>query len=87
MGKYLLWGVVFVGLLVVTRVLARKAAGQGPRPSAFKFKASEGEDGKAEAMVRCAHCGVHLPRSEATLIGGNTWCSDVHARLGVKKST
>jgi uncharacterized protein len=87
MGKFLFWGTVFIGLLVVARMLARKAAGQGPRPSAFKFKAREGENGKTQAMVRCAHCGVHLPRSEATLIGGNTWCSEIHAKLGVPKST
>ncbi|WP_277402936.1 PP0621 family protein, partial [Achromobacter xylosoxidans] len=35
-----------------------------------------------EAMVRCAHCGIHLPRSEALLQGGRTWCSQEHARLG-----
>jgi len=33
-------------------------------------------------MVRCAHCGIHLPRSEALLQGGHTWCSAEHARLG-----
>ena len=35
-----------------------------------------------ERMVRCAHCGIHLPRSEALLQGGRTWCSQEHARLG-----
>lgn len=38
--------------------------------------------GAPEAMVRCAHCGIHLPRSEALLQGGQTWCSQEHARLG-----
>ncbi|WP_277404946.1 PP0621 family protein, partial [Achromobacter xylosoxidans] len=38
--------------------------------------------GAPEAMVRCAHCGIHLPRSEALLQGGRTWCSQEHARLG-----
>lgn len=85
MGKYLFWGVVALGLLVGTRILARKAAGQGQKRSPFKFKTAQ-DDQKAESMVRCAHCGVHLPRSEATLIGGNTWCSDDHAKLGVKNS-
>lgn len=34
----------------------------------------------AEDMVRCAHCGVHLPRSEA--IGSETtwFCSEAHRR-------
>ncbi|KCB34114.1 hypothetical protein L541_0449, partial [Bordetella hinzii CA90 BAL1384] len=36
----------------------------------------------AEPMVRCAHCGIHLPRSEALLLNGRTWCGQEHARLG-----
>ncbi|WP_333904480.1 PP0621 family protein, partial [Achromobacter insolitus] len=38
-----------------------------------------------ESMVRCAHCGIHLPRSEALLQNGQTWCSAEHARLGPAK--
>jgi uncharacterized protein len=34
-------------------------------------------------MVRCAQCGVHLPRSEGFLSQGNYFCSDEHRRLGV----
>lgn len=34
-----------------------------------------------EDMVRCAQCGVHLPRSEAILSGGEFFCSDEHRRL------
>ena len=38
-----------------------------------------GRDGPAvEDMVRCAHCGVHIPRSEAILAGGNFFCSTEH---------
>lgn len=83
MGKYLFWSVVALGLLIGTRILARKAAGQGPKRSPFKFNVGH-NDQKSESMVRCAHCGVHLPRSEASLIGGETWCSHEHAKLGVK---
>ncbi len=31
-----------------------------------------------EDMVRCAHCGVHLPKSESILAGGNFFCSAEH---------
>ncbi len=31
-----------------------------------------------EEMVRCAKCGVHLPKSESILAGGNFYCSDAH---------
>jgi uncharacterized protein len=36
-------------------------------------------------MVRCAHCGIHMPRSEAVLSDGKTWCSPEHAKLGVRQ--
>ncbi|MDY0272761.1 MAG: PP0621 family protein [Advenella sp.] len=39
---------------------------------------------ETESMVQCAHCHIHLPRSEACLINGKTWCSEDHARLGQK---
>jgi uncharacterized protein len=36
--------------------------------------------GSAEEMVRCAQCGVHLPKSESIMAGGNFYCSDAHRR-------
>lgn len=32
----------------------------------------------AEDMVRCAHCGVHLPLSEAIMAQGKYYCSEAH---------
>ena len=32
----------------------------------------------AEDMVRCAHCGVHLPKSESILAGGQFFCGAEH---------
>ncbi|OWT74705.1 MULTISPECIES: PP0621 family protein [unclassified Achromobacter] len=42
---------------------------------------------QAEQMVRCAHCGIHLPRSEAVLSAGETYCGQEHARLGTASTT
>jgi uncharacterized protein len=39
----------------------------------------------AEEMVRCVQCGVHLPKSESILAGGNFYCSDVHRREHTSK--
>lgn len=39
----------------------------------------------AEEMVRCAQCGVHLPKSESILAGGNFYCSDAHRREHTSK--
>ena len=36
------------------------------------------DNGSAEAMVQCAHCGVHLPRSEAIAWRGLHYCRRSH---------
>jgi uncharacterized protein len=33
-------------------------------------------------MVRCAVCGVHLPRSESFTSRGQFYCTDEHRRAG-----
>lgn len=81
MGKLLIWVVVILAIMVVMRIVAsrnsaRREAAKAPPP------APRSGSGPAESMVRCAHCGVHLPRSEALLISGKTWCSRDHAQLG-----
>ncbi len=84
MGKIFFWAVIIIGGLLLARVLARhneksrlddKQAGQVKRNGALDSQ-------QPESMVRCEHCGIHLPRSEAVLTGGHTWCSQEHARLG-----
>lgn len=35
-----------------------------------------------EGMVACAHCGVHLPGSEAVLAQGLAYCGTAHRDLG-----
>ena len=35
-----------------------------------------------EDMVKCAHCGVNLPRSEAIFSGGEFFCTPEHQKLG-----
>ena len=37
--------------------------------------------GAAEDMVRCARCGVHLPRGESVAANGDFFCSAEHQRL------
>lgn len=37
-----------------------------------------------EDMVRCSHCGVHLPKSEGILSRGEFFCSDEHRKLRQK---
>jgi uncharacterized protein len=35
-----------------------------------------------EGMLRCAHCGVHLPASEALQLGKDAFCSAAHRDAG-----
>ncbi|MBD3670512.1 MAG: hypothetical protein HUJ29_07030, partial [Gammaproteobacteria bacterium] len=40
--------------------------------------------GQVENMVRCAHCGLNLPASEAIREGDLHYCSPQHRDLGPK---
>ncbi len=47
----------------------------------------DGEDTprQAEDMVRCVHCGVHLPKHESILAGNEYYCSEAHRRAHYDK--
>ena len=74
LGKLLLFAViallVYWALKVFRREVKRRHESQGESPPAA------GED-----MVRCAHCSVHLPKSESITTQGKFFCSDQHRRL------
>lgn len=37
-------------------------------------------------MLECAHCGVHLPQTEALFdVGGRPYCSDAHRVAGPRR--
>ena len=70
--------VVLILLLVLAVWLIRRAfAASKNREGSRGQASSQGGD-----LVRCARCGVHLPRAEALLAGGDTFCGEEHARLG-----
>ena len=37
-----------------------------------------------ESFVRCAHCGVHLPRADAVIEHDLGYCSEAHRIAGPK---
>ncbi|MGH8618478.1 MAG: PP0621 family protein [Burkholderiales bacterium] len=71
MGKYLFLLLLGVAAWWALRVLWRAKHGSGGAANAPA----------PEDMVRCAQCGVHLPRSESLLRGGRLFCSEEHVRL------
>lgn len=74
--KYLLVAVVLIIAIGIWRNNRRKAAAPPPaRPKPHHA---------TEDMVTCAHCGLHLPASDA-LIGPDRslhYCSTEHRHLG-----
>ncbi len=73
--KFLLWGAI--GFIVAMWLLRTKKI-----PAQFNEKQHDGADSTqrgVEAMVCCAHCGMHIPISEA--VAGRSdaaFCSEDH---------
>ena len=63
-------------VLVVALLVWYLRRDEEKEPSGDKPAAGRGE------LVRCAHCGVHLPRSEALAVDGAYFCDAEHARRG-----
>ena len=62
---------VFLLVLVVRKMLTKPTSSKRPRAV---------ED--VRKMVRCDHCGLHVPANEAIAAGDKRYCSQEHARLG-----
>ena len=43
---------------------------------------ASGRGGKVEEMLACAHCGVHLPASQALQFDGRSYCGAAHRSAG-----
>ena len=84
MGKFLFWAVVIIGVLLVTRMLTHYAANQRNKPTHKKGEPQALQE--PEEMVRCAHCQVFLPRSDALKQDDHLWCSLEHAKKGVRQT-
>ena len=69
MGKYLLLiaGVLVVYWIVRSGLRRRRDAGNHSQTI-------------ADDMVRCAECGVHVPRGESLTVRGQFYCSAEHQR-------
>ena len=84
MGKILFWAVIIIGVLFVTRLLAHQAAKGRDKPKEGKAPARPAPLSKSEEMIRCANCGVYMPRSEAIKQDGQFWCSPEHVQVKAK---
>ncbi|MBS0001681.1 MAG: hypothetical protein KFF45_01230 [Thioalkalivibrio sp.] len=69
--RLLLLIAAIVGVFLIVRTLLRSTGRRTPeKPEQLKQQG---------AMVRCAHCGVHVPQFEAYRSGNRMYCSRDHA--------
>ena len=72
-------------LLVVVLALALLGwllFGRSGKRSGLGRTKSTGPSAPLEGMVACAHCGVHLPASEALRDHGRSYCNAAHRDAG-----
>jgi len=51
---------------------------------AYRKNSAQQSKTVAEDMVRCAHCGVHLPKGESVQSDGQFFCSTEHRDTHLK---
>lgn len=68
---------IFLGVIIwLAYVVYKRGFGQSKPPMRNENDSAKTRD--SEDMVQCAHCAVHLPRSEAFLVNGQLYCSKDH---------
>jgi uncharacterized protein len=76
-----------VVLLVVGVVLWMLVARSRERPAGSRRRTDAAGAAEApQAMVECAHCGLHLPAADALLEGSRVYCSQAHRQLGPRRT-
>lgn len=73
----MLWRIIFLGLLVWLAIVVLKRVFKRPNSTTSDSPKTK-PNSDTEDMVQCAHCAVHLPRSEAYLINGKMYCCKNH---------
>ncbi len=72
--KYL---VLLVVLVVAIGVWRSRRASDNTAPKAPPRPLALPQD-----MPACAHCGTHIPKAEALMLGNQAYCCAEHRRLG-----
>lgn len=93
MGKLLFW-IAVVGVVWIAIKFAQASARRVERSAREARDRAEGDGAgtragrsdapRGELMVKCAHCGVHLPQSDAVSAGALHYCSGAHRDAGPK---
>ncbi len=73
MGRLLHFLSYFIGAIAVLMVLRHAVTGRQKRRERSNI---------THPMVQCAHCGLHLPESEALFGGKQPYCTEAHRQAG-----
>ncbi|AMO97338.1 putative exported protein [Collimonas fungivorans] len=85
--KLIILIVVVLAVIVWLQRLKKNLTQSRPAPGEPTFNSgaaasAAGDSPQAEAIVACAHCGMHFPASEALAdASGAVFCSAEHRRL------
>lgn len=71
--RLLFWIAIIVAAIWVWRRYISGPKRAAPQPR---------QDDAAAPMVRCAHCGVHVPKNQALAQEQNWYCSQAHLQQG-----
>ena len=74
--------IVRVAIVVALAWLLRRALARVERERKSGGAPAASDAHAPGDLVRCAHCGVHLPRAEARESAGALYCGDDHAARG-----
>jgi len=77
MGRIFLVLVLLAVSLYIVKYLRTKL---DKPPEALKKDDTSNEDANKNKMVKCLHCGLHIPENEAIKQGDKVFCSLEHAK-------
>ena len=77
MGRLLI--LVLLVAVVAWMIMSRRR----PRAQDSEAKRAKPPQDEPAPMLACAHCGVHLPQSDAVIdAGGKPYCTEAHRLAG-----
>jgi uncharacterized protein len=77
MGQLLRLLIILVGLWLVLRIIKQALTSRSKTPSRRKPAITN--------MVECAHCGLHLPESEALMKENKYFCGEEHLQAAKQR--
>ena len=75
MGRVIAWLVLIFLVLLALRMIARRHSSRNSAAAQAAAQHQEKYRALSHPMVRCARCGVYLPRTEAKQIDGGYVCA------------